>query len=174
MNESIAYVKELHPSWDDDQINAEAIRTWNETSLEFMAETLKLCVELRPAARWGYYGRPGCYTGLDADTGNCTDSVRARNDALADLWSAGTALYPSVYIGPNAKYPVMMDPVFVEGEIGEAKRMREELELDMPIVAFTWWGGRAVVSSARVEGAPPPGARRGKQSPSRALAEDAS
>lgn len=70
-----------------------------------MTETLKLCVSLRPHAKWGYYGRPGCYfLGLNtsAESPQCLDSVQARNDALGDLWAAGTALYPSVYIGPNA------------------------------------------------------------------------
>ena len=107
VNESLAYVKELHPDWSEEDVEAEAVRSWNETSKEFMAETLKVCVELRPKAKWGYYGRPGCYTGLDVtqDPPQCTDAVKARNDDLADLWTAGTALYPSVYPRPRRSLP---------------------------------------------------------------------
>ena len=107
VNESLAYVKGLHPSWSTAKIEAEAVRSWNATSLSFMVETLRLCVQLRPHAKWGYYGRPGCYTGLDLKSApaECIASVQQRNDALSELWAAGTALYPSVYIEPNRAYP---------------------------------------------------------------------
>jgi hyaluronoglucosaminidase len=105
VNESIAYVRELHPSWSEPQIEAEAVRTWNVSATLFMVETLKRCVTLRPKAAWGYYGRPGCYSGLDtaANPPQCTDSVQERNDALEELWAAGSALYPSVYIKTSQK-----------------------------------------------------------------------
>ena len=104
-NESIAYVRDLHPTWNRTDIEAEAVRTWNISATAFMVATLKKCVELRPHAAWGYYGRPGCYSGLDtgSPTPRCIDSVQSRNDALGELWAAGTALYPSVYIGPDHK-----------------------------------------------------------------------
>ena len=105
-------------------MEAEAVRSWNETSKAFMVETLKLCVQLRPRAKWGYYGRPGCYTGLRPNAPECIGSVVQRNDALAELWAAGTALFPSVYIGPNPKYPAERTPQFVSAEVLETRRLR--------------------------------------------------
>ena len=142
VNQSLSYVREKYPSWTQDRVDAEAVRSWNETSLVFMAETLKLCVQLRPRAKWGYYGRPGCYTGLDlkASPPACIASVRARNDALGPLWAAGGALFPSVYIGPNPVYPFIRTPAFVASEIHETQRLRAKFGLDSyPIVAFTWY-----------------------------------
>jgi hyaluronoglucosaminidase len=140
VNESLAYVRSQFPTWPEHQVEAEAIRSWNETSKAFMTETLKLCVQLRPRAKWGYYGRPGCYTGLEPTGSACIGSVQARNDALADLWAAGTALYPSVYIGPNPKYPAERTPRFVATEILETRRLRSKFALDAyPVVAYTWY-----------------------------------
>lgn len=142
VNESLSYVREAHPTWPQARIEQEAVRSWNETATAFMVETLRLCRSLRPRAFWGYYGRPGCYTGLDvaSDPPACDASVQVRNDALHELWAAGSALFPSVYIGPNRKYPAERTPAFVEGEIGEALRLRAKFGLDsLPVVAFTWY-----------------------------------
>ena len=80
-----------------------AIRSWNASALDFMEQTLWTARELRPRAKWGYYGRPRCYTGFNVASSSpaCISSVQQRNDALAPLWRASSALYPSVYIGPN-------------------------------------------------------------------------
>lgn len=140
VNESLKYVRATHPKMTEAQVEAEAVRGFNETSLAFMAETLKLCVKLRPHAKWGYYGRPGCYTGLQPTTPECVGSVTQRNDALAELWAAGTALYPSVYIGPNPTYPAERTPRYVSAEILETRRLRTKFGLDaLPIVAYTWY-----------------------------------
>ena len=142
VNESLAYVRAAHPTWTRDQVDAEAVASWNATSLSFMTETLKLCQAMRPRARWGYYGRPGCYTGLDlkSDPPACVANVQERNDHLGALWAAGSVLFPSVYIGPNEKYPFVRTPAFVRGEIDETRRIRAKFGLDdYPIVAFTWY-----------------------------------
>ena len=96
----------------------------------------------RPRAKWGYYGRPGCYTGLDLKSApaECIASVQQRNDALSELWAAGTALYPSVYIGPNNVYPFIRTSKFVAGEIHETQRLRAKFGLlKSPVIAFTWY-----------------------------------
>ena len=142
VNESLSYVRDLHPTWPENEVEQEAVRSWNISSKRFMVETLKLCKSLRPKAKWGYYGRPGCYTGLNKSSTPpaCIESVQARNDALEDLWKAGSALYPSVYIGPNSKYPFLRTPAFVQGEILETRRIREKFGLkDYEIIAFTWY-----------------------------------
>ena len=47
--------------------------------------------------------------------------------------------YPSVYIGPNPKYPYERTPGFVAGEISEARRLRANLGLQVDVVAYTWY-----------------------------------
>jgi hyaluronoglucosaminidase len=76
---------------------AVAIAEWNATSLEFMARTLEVAKAARPAAKWGYYGMVGCDGQWDKAAGQCSDAIRQRNDALAPLWKAGNALFPSIY-----------------------------------------------------------------------------
>ena len=82
---------------DAEVASAAAVAAWNASSLEFMAETLKAAKALRPHAAWGYYGMIGCFARWDVAEGTCDAEIRARNDALAPLWSAGTALFPSIY-----------------------------------------------------------------------------
>jgi len=142
VNESLKYVRELHPDWSQAQLDAEAVRTWNVSALEFMVETLKTAQAMRPKAKVGYYGRPGCYTGLNAtsDPPACVASVQERNDAVAALWAAGRALFPSVYIGPNPTYPFVRTPAYVAAEIGETLRVRAKFGLQrLPVIAFTWY-----------------------------------
>ena len=76
---------------------AAAVAAWNASSLEFMARTLETAVALRPRAAWGFYGLVGCYGQWDVAAGGCAAASRARNDALAPLWRAGSALFPSIY-----------------------------------------------------------------------------
>jgi len=141
-NESLAWAREQNPTWGPERVAAEASAAWNRTALEFMAHTLGLCTKLRPLARWGYYGRPGCYTGVAA-TGDfgCVASVQQRNDALLPLWAASTALFPSVYDTPSAKYPLEHTARYVSSEIAEALRLRKKLGRtadSMPVAAYTW------------------------------------
>eukprot|EP01043_Picozoa_sp_COSAG02_P058909 COSAG02_NODE_7413_length_3027_cov_3.227117_3_plen_376_part_00 len=53
---SIKLVKEKHPSWSAAQVAKEAELQFNKAALDFMVQTLRACHELRPKARWGYYG----------------------------------------------------------------------------------------------------------------------
>ena len=164
VNASIAAARAAHPSWDEVALEAEAVRAFNASALHFMEATVSLCRQLRPAAHWGYYGLPGCYTGVSpAPSTQCIASVRTRNDALAPLWRASSGLYPSVYIEPNnARYPWLRSARYVTSEIEEARRVRAELVLggidsaeagvatgvptatsapgeQLPVVAFTWY-----------------------------------
>jgi hyaluronoglucosaminidase len=120
---------------------------------------MELAVRLRPKATWGYYGRPGCYTGWNNVTAHpgtpgCIGSVVDRNTALLPLWRAQTGLFPSVYIGTNPAYGNRTrSHRFVQDEIGETLRLRRLLLATeaaetpprrWPVIAFTWY---AVFSS---------------------------
>ena len=53
---SIKLVKEAHPTWSAAQVAKEAESQFNKAALDFMVQTLRACRELRPKAKWGYYG----------------------------------------------------------------------------------------------------------------------
>ena len=121
-----------------------AIQQWNASSLAFMTETIELAVRMRPNAHWGYYGRPGCYTGWRniSEPPGCWCSVEARNDALMPLWEAQTALYPSVYIGTNPVYGnKTRTPRFVADEIDETMRVKHRMKNGdaVKVYAFVWY-----------------------------------
>ena len=137
---------------------AAAVAAWNASSLEFMAETLKAAKALRPHAAWGYYGMIGCFARWDVAEGVCDAEIRARNDALAPLWSAGTALFPSIYSecsfapGPDGVMrcqpggPPMPDPYPGNANSTEEQRiaisLRETARVNrekLPVIPFTWY-----------------------------------
>jgi hypothetical protein len=86
-----------------DEVEARAQEQWNASALEFMVETVRLCRQVRPRARWGWYNHPACWAGparpnTTASSG-CTLAEQRRNDALAPLWAVQNAFLPSVYTG---------------------------------------------------------------------------
>ena len=109
-------------------VEAEAQRAWNASSLVFLVETLKLCRQLRPHARWGYYNHASCWSndrqlGSRAGPG-CIAGQQARNDALAPLWAATDLLLPSVYSGPLTDTPLLNQTWRVQSQLAEAVRIQ--------------------------------------------------
>ena len=139
---------------------AAAVAAWNASSLEFLVRTLEVAKQMRPHARWAYYGMVGCAAKWDVATGRCADEIRQRNDALAPLWSAGTALMPSIYsecaYGPGAGGalplrcapggpPGPWDPYPPSANSTEAQRIPISLgeaarvnTAGLPVIPFTW------------------------------------
>ena len=135
-----------------------AVAQWNTSSMAFMAETLKTVVALRPRAKVGYYGVVGCAAKYDFDQGGCTGAIRARNDALAPLWAAGSALFPSIYA--SCLYNGTGSPPHCDDDshrelkvpaiLGEAQRVNRAA---LPILPFTWY----TLYNAGCDKAPPVG-----------------
>jgi hypothetical protein len=172
-----------------------AIAQWNASSLLFMAETLKVIVELRPKAKvmWsplrpqaltppqrsrqlkscatltlapphssqvGYYGMINCGSDVEAHGFTCPMDVMSRHDALAPLWLAGTALFPSVYSscqytnGTQKIPPRCVDGSHVDKKIpltlAETARVNTGR---LPVIAFTWY----TLYTGKCANAPPAG-----------------
>lgn len=87
----------------------------------------------------------GCEGKWDLDAGTCTDDIRARNDALAPLWAAGSALMPSIYArceyNGTGSPPHCADGSDIGAKnavtLGEAARVNAGHR--MPILPFTWY-----------------------------------
>lgn len=77
---SIKIVKAEHPGLNATQVAAEAERQFNDAALDWMIQTLRTCREIRPKAKWGFYGY--FYT---------PQYPRA-------LWEAMDAFYPQLYL----------------------------------------------------------------------------
>jgi hyaluronoglucosaminidase len=122
-----------------------ATKAWNASSLEFMVRTLEVAREVRPLAKWGYFGVIGCT--FDVDTEECRPEFQRHNDALQPLWRAQTALYPELYAScPYSGSPAACDasaklPLKLAARMREARRVVGQLDRPadrLPIIAFTW------------------------------------
>ncbi|XP_035239443.1 hyaluronidase-1 [Anguilla anguilla] len=96
-------VQAKHPAWTPAQVEAEAKKEFQEAGRAFMEDTLRLGRSVRPGGLWGFYGFPGCYNfqykNVTANyTGECPTLEMKRNDQLAWLWNASSALYPHIYL----------------------------------------------------------------------------
>ncbi|KAK7072237.1 Hyaluronoglucosaminidase 3, partial [Halocaridina rubra] len=95
--ESRRWVSSQHPSWSPDQVEEEAMRTFNTSAREFFEVLLWVGRELRPLAKWGYYHYPYCHN-YGPDGKQCQEAVKQYNDEMSWLYGASGALYPSIYI----------------------------------------------------------------------------
>ena len=86
-NLSISLVLQNEPKLPLAEAKAKAQKAFESAALEFFVETIKLCRELRPKARWGYYGFPQAFTFNGYDTANGA-ALRSLNDRLQPLWDA--------------------------------------------------------------------------------------
>ena len=125
-NLSIAYAIAQNPSLNSSAALALATAQFEAAARVFLEASLNLAKSLFPLCRWGLYAYPindwsfGGYTGPNAA------SLRARNDALAWLWQASTALFPSVYLtSPKAsKFDGQLTYSYVKSTVAEAVRLR--------------------------------------------------
>lgn len=77
---SIKLVKQRYPHWSKNDIESEAKRLFSEYGKLFILETLELAKELRPKARWGYYGLPFCFNARGKVIEDCEKNIQIEND----------------------------------------------------------------------------------------------
>ena len=116
-NYSIRLALQSNPHLSLDEAVKEAKQDWESAALRWMVAILDKLHDLRPKARFGYYGFPSdAYSSLTCAgpkaVGGCENlgtcrlvppyrpEVRARNDRLAALWRASGVLYPSICASP--------------------------------------------------------------------------
>lgn len=94
--ESRSIVRSQHPDWNNEQIETEAERQWNEGARTFTMEMFRETKRLFPNAKVGFYGYPATpfYRGYMSEYG---DRLRAENDQLGWLWSEVDYIAPAVY-----------------------------------------------------------------------------
>ncbi|XP_069689199.1 hyaluronidase Tab y 2.0101-like [Periplaneta americana] len=130
-NESIRIEKELHPEWNESQLEAEALRNFETAAREFMLQSLQLVTALRPNALWGYYGFPHC---ANTYQDHCPSEMLPENDRLQWMFEASGALYPSLY--ESAQYSTDQHIAFLKGRMDEAVRVADNTTPRPPIYSY--------------------------------------
>ena len=95
---SIALVGAAHPEWSAEQKEAVARAEFEPAAMAFMVETLRICRELRPNARFGFYGMP---LGLGANP-----EYDRYAQQLLPIWQNSGAMYPSICKSSDLRPPL--------------------------------------------------------------------
>ncbi|KAG4078529.1 hypothetical protein HA402_009241 [Bradysia odoriphaga] len=123
---SIKLVKQSHPWWSKNDIENEAKRQFSAAAKLFILETLSLAKELRPKAKWGYYGLPFCFNGRNNVIENCEKNIQVENDSTQWLYDASDVIFPSVYM--TEKVAPRNRPPMVRGRIKESMRLSRNVK----------------------------------------------
>jgi hypothetical protein len=93
-NRSRALVREAHPDWGPAKVEISASQQWEAAATNWFVQTLKRCAEIRPKAKWGYYGLPS-----RGHSGGLADQPPWSGYAQKQLpiFEASSAIYPSIY-----------------------------------------------------------------------------
>ncbi|KPJ20484.1 Hyaluronidase [Papilio machaon] len=120
---SVQIEKKLHWWWPNTWLQEEAKDRFEEAARQFMQSTVSVAKQLRPRARWGYYGFPYCFNVATNNPGEaCPANVVRENNQIKWLWSESTALYPSIYSSVNLTSKQLT--WLVRGRVSEAARVK--------------------------------------------------
>jgi hypothetical protein len=146
-NESRIIVQQAHPTWNQEQIEAQAKLEWESSAKELLVNTIAFIKSIRPSLRVGMYDFPSryYYKGYNSSFG---DDLRAENDNLFPLWCSMDALFPSVYQFYNSCNKPSVSKAnreYVRSNVEEAVRIASEIPARCgsnakapPVLVYTW------------------------------------
>ncbi|EYB82135.1 hypothetical protein Y032_0366g6 [Ancylostoma ceylanicum] len=117
--ESIRLIREQYPSISEKSAEELAKKEFNAAAKKIFLSTIGLARQMRPYARWGFYGFPYC----NYDAGNsesdmlCSEKFRGYNDEMSFIFEASSALFPSIYLslkGTSAQNYRYIQAILVE------------------------------------------------------------
>uniref|UniRef100_A0A914UJY4 Hyaluronidase n=1 Tax=Plectus sambesii TaxID=2011161 RepID=A0A914UJY4_9BILA len=94
------YARSRYPHLSKKSSRLRAVTDFNKAARNLMIQTIRFAIELRPFAKWGFYGFPYC----DKDAGKngkCNQGYRQFNNRMQWLFDASVAVYPSIYLTPG-------------------------------------------------------------------------
>jgi hypothetical protein len=138
-NASIERERSRAPNAPADTIRTRARRNYETAARTFLVRTLEYANQLRPNAKWGYYGYP--HPGRVRSKEDRA-SKQATNDRLQWLYDASEVIYPSIYmmrkstsgVAESGESPVEENCDYVRYTLEEAARISR----GKPVVPFTW------------------------------------
>uniref|UniRef100_A0AAF5I420 Hyaluronidase n=1 Tax=Strongyloides stercoralis TaxID=6248 RepID=A0AAF5I420_STRER len=101
-----------------------AIKEFNDAAANFFNQTLLKCKELRPQAKWGFYGFPTCNE--NAGNRNWSFCFPYITDQIIPILNLTDVLYPAPYIVPGQNYSIKNE--FVAAVISETKRINKKIK----------------------------------------------
>ncbi|XP_022190087.1 hyaluronidase B isoform X2 [Nilaparvata lugens] len=132
-------VKKSQPWLSESAVEKEATTQFEKAAKSFLLTTLQVSKQLRPLAKWGYYGYPFCFN--YKLTGNnklsCTEDVIEDNNRLKWFFDESTALYPSLYL-KNQGMTEEKRAKFMIGRMEEAYRLSHKGKFK-PVFPYTWY-----------------------------------
>lgn len=131
-------VRAQHPSWTEQQIEAQAEIEWNQASEIFITTGINELRQLFPNAKIGLYGYP--YAPIfDGYTSRFGDKWKSENDQMGWLWSQLDYISPSVYVTDggvgNENNREVYHRQFIYNAIKETRRIADQY--NKPIIPFT-------------------------------------
>ena len=89
---ALGIARSLHPGASEHELDRIARTMWNQASIRFMLATIDLCKEMRPDAKWGFFGYPKIGFGPLEE-----DKRVALVSPQQPLLDHSDALYPEAY-----------------------------------------------------------------------------
>uniref|UniRef100_A0A0K0CUS1 Hyaluronidase n=1 Tax=Angiostrongylus cantonensis TaxID=6313 RepID=A0A0K0CUS1_ANGCA len=98
--ESIRLVRQQYPSISNKSAEEMARKEFEAAAKKIFLSTIRLGRQLRPYARWGFYGFPYCNYDAGSSSTNmlCNEVFREYNNKMSFIFEASTALFPSIYL----------------------------------------------------------------------------
>jgi hyaluronoglucosaminidase len=140
-----------HPEWqkyhDSQLIQDEAKREFLKAGINILVKSLQKAKELRPKAKWGYYGYPArCYWSGIKSLPGYNAKLKKVNDEIKAVYDASDAIYPSFYI--HHRYASKPDttmggmPTFDFNKEWQRQNAEEVVRISQgkPIFAYIWYG----------------------------------
>ncbi|KAL6735674.1 hypothetical protein Aduo_006090 [Ancylostoma duodenale] len=136
-NQSIAIARTKYPSIQNEtELEKLAEKDFNDAAREFFVQTIRKGRELRPKAKWGFYGFPYCnYNAGINGTYECWKKYQEWNDKMMFIFNESDVLYPSIYLGFNATWDQRFR--YVQAVLKEARRISKKFSPPLPIYAYT-------------------------------------
>uniref|UniRef100_A0A0K0EA55 Hyaluronidase n=1 Tax=Strongyloides stercoralis TaxID=6248 RepID=A0A0K0EA55_STRER len=123
-NKSIERVKKGKPEVSPEEAKTIAIKEFNDAAANFFNQTLLKCKELRPQAKWGFYGFPTCNENAENRSWSfCFPNI---TDQIIPILNLTDVLYPAPYIVPGQNYSIKNE--FVAAVINETKRINKKIK----------------------------------------------
>ncbi|PSN45106.1 hypothetical protein C0J52_05085 [Blattella germanica] len=124
---SIKIERQRHLFATESKLNELARQRFEKAAQKFMLESLKLVKQMRPYGKWGYYGFPFCFNYRANNNGpECSNQVKKENNGIQWLFSASTAIYPSLYLS-QLKLWLWQRGKYMKGILNEAKRLSDRV-----------------------------------------------
>lgn len=146
-NESLRIVQQTHPEYNQTQLEAAAKQEFETAATEWFVKSLELGRQLRPLAKWGFYGLPSneldlCSSNNNESTVECSydgpNGVVLKEYAArqSPIWAASDALFPSIYY-PDALVGYPRNATgYVKAVVAECVRL--VAKSNKPVYAYGW------------------------------------